>query len=331
MKRGAIFQSACTAIAMAFAVPTMAQSTPSQSESSASTHSAQWPGLGSGSTPQEVQQSLEQGPQLDRNLSALELLEQRRRLDAALAAIAPQRAGQVDAYVVSIALDSDPVFAREAREVGKVLERRYNADGRTLVLAGPDEADDGLPRGSIKALLISLASLAERMDPAEDVLVLYSTSHGLPQGLAYHYGDDGYGILSPALLKDTLEELGIEKRLLLISACYSGIFVPELASDDTAIITASASNRTSFGCQPDNDWTFFGDALLNRAMRKPQSLLLAHREATLSIADWESRMRLPASLPQARIGNSAQSWLAAIEARIPQVATAPTGRPSMGE
>lgn len=315
---------------VALAAPTLAQDTSAQSTDDASTHSAGWPGLGSGSTAQEVQQSLEQGPQLDRNLSALDLIEQRRRLDEALARLAPQRAGRVDAYVVSIALDSDPVFAREAREVAQVLERRYNAQSRTLVLAGPDGQDD-LPRGSIRSLLISLARIAQKMDADEDVLVLYSTSHGLPQGLAYHYEDDGYGVLSPKLLADTFAELGIEKRLLLISACYSGVFVPALASDDTAIITASADNRTSFGCQPDNDWTFFGDALINRAMRKPLPLLMAHAEATRSIADWESRMRLPASLPQARIGNAAMNWLNAIEASIPQIATAPTGRPSIGD
>ena len=39
------------------------------------------------------------------------------------------------------------------------------------------------------------------MDNREDVLVLYTTSHGMDLGLAYHYGDTGYGILSPARLK----------------------------------------------------------------------------------------------------------------------------------
>ena len=46
--------------------------------------------------------------------------------------------GTVDAYVVSIALDSDPVFGREARVAGDVLQRRYGAQGRTIVLAGSD-------------------------------------------------------------------------------------------------------------------------------------------------------------------------------------------------
>jgi len=32
--------------------------------------------------------------------------------------------------------------------------------------------------------------------------------------------------------------------VLILSACYSGVFVPVLASPDTAILTAAASTRT---------------------------------------------------------------------------------------
>ena len=84
----------------------------------------------------------------------------------------------------SIALDSDPVFGREAREAGKVLSRRYDAAGRTLVLAGSDgRGAERAAEGSLHALSLALARIAELMDPDEDVLVLYTTSHGAPFGL----------------------------------------------------------------------------------------------------------------------------------------------------
>jgi hypothetical protein len=294
-------------------------------------HVSSYPDMGTGESRAERRKSYELGPQLTRGVPAKELLEQRRRLDEALARIKPQRRGTVDAYVVTIALDSDPVFAREAREAGKVLSRRYDGEGRTLTLAGPDGVRDDLPQGSIDALLIALARIAEIMDPEEDVLVLYSTSHGLELGLAYHYGDTGYGVLSPARLKSVLEELGIKRRVLLLSACYSGVFIGPLASADTAILTASAANRTSFGCQADNDWTFFGDALINNALRSPQSLKDASLQASLLVAEWEASKRLLASLPQTRIGKGVEAWLPALEARMPQTATKPVGRPAVGE
>jgi hypothetical protein len=269
------------------------------------------------------------GPELQRGISPKELLRERRRLDTALGKLEAQTPGQIDAYVVSIALDSDPVFAREAREAGKVLSRRYNAQSRTIVLAGPDGRSGGLPKGSINALMITLAHIAETMDRDEDVLVLYSTSHGVQQGLAYHYGDTGFGILSPHRFRDSLAQLAIKRRVLIISACYSGVFVPFLATADSAILTASRADRTSFGCRAENDWTYFGDALINGALRKPQGLSEASAEARADIAGWEKRGGLPNSFPQTKIGTSAEQWLAQLEARIPGKITKRVGRPAV--
>ena len=235
-------------------------------------HTQSWPILGTGNTQGERVRTLSMGPEMQRGISPKEILREQRRLDAALSKLSAQRPGTIDAYVVTIALDSDPVFAREAREAAKVLARRYNAEERTIVLAGPDGRSAGLPKGSIRALMVTLASIAEKMDGEEDVLVLYTTSHGLQQGLAYHYGDTGYGILSPHRMRDTLRDLGIKRRILILSACYSGVFVPFLATPDSAVLTAARADRTSFGCVAENDWTFFGDALINNALRKPQGL-----------------------------------------------------------
>ncbi len=292
-------------------------------------HFAPWPDLGTGRTEGQSQASLNLGPELERGRSAREMLAERRRLDAALAALQPQRRGTVDAYVVAIALDSDPVFGREAREAGKVLARRYDAEGRTITLAGPDGRTAGLPKGSLTSLTLVLARIAELMDPAEDVLVLYSTSHGAQFGLAYHDGDSGYGILAPSRLGSVLGELGIRRRIVLLSACYSGVFVPFLRSPDTAIVTAASAERTSFGCQAENDWTFFGDALVNHALRKPQSLAAATAEASQAIAGWETSFGLDPSQPQVAIGAGAAQWLPALEARAPRTATAPVGAPAI--
>lgn len=293
-------------------------------------HTAPWPDLRTGQSEGMRDASYVLGPELQRGQSARALLAERRRLDAALAEIRPGRPGQVDAFVIAVALDSDPVFAREAREAGNVLTRRYNAQGRSITLAGPDGRQGGLPKGSLTALTLALAQVAEVMDAEEDVLVLYTTSHGAPVGLAYHDGDTGYGILSPARLGIVLSELGIRRRVVLVSACYSGVFVPALASADSAIITAAAKDRTSFGCAADNDWTYFGDALINHALRRNQPLANAAREAQGAIAGWEAAGKLEPSLPQVSIGAGVHAWLAPLEARMPRGETRPVGRPAIG-
>ncbi len=292
-------------------------------------HVLPWPQLGSGDTPAMISASLAIGAELNRGGSARELLAERRALDAALGALAPQRAGTVDAYVVAIALDSDPVFGREAREAGRVLARRYGAEGRTVTLAAADGRGAALPRGSPTSLILALARVAELMDPAEDVLVLYTTSHGSPEGLAYHYGDSGYGLVTPLRLRAVLGELRIQRRIVLLSACFSGVFVPYLAGPDTALVTAAAAGRTSFGCRADNDWTFFGDALVNNALRKPQELAQAVDEARAAIAGWERSLSLEPSQPQAVIGEGVVRWLPALEADLPRAASAPVGVPAI--
>jgi hypothetical protein len=277
----------------------------------------------------EVAAYAELGIQIERDRPARDTLAEHRRLSAALGALQPQRRGVVDAYVVAVALDSDPVFGREAREAGRVLARRYDAAERTIVLAGTEgAAPSALPMGSPSSLSAALARVAELMDAREDVLVLYLTSHGAPVGIVYNDGDQGYGAIAPARLWRLLGEVGITNRLLLVSACYSGTFVPMLMSGGTAILTASAADRTSFGCRADNDWTYFGDALINRALRKPQPLARAAAEARASVAGWERRDKLEPSDPQVSIGRGAERWLAALERRLPP-ATQPIGRPAV--
>jgi hypothetical protein len=268
--------------------------------------------------------------QLERDRAPGWSLAEHRRLERLLASVQPQRKGVVDAYVVSIALDSDPVFAREAREAGRVLSRRYDALGRTIVLAGPaGSGQSELPRGSPDNIAAVFARVAEVMDSREDVLVVYTSSHGAPFGIVYSDGDSGYGAVSPSWLWTTLGELHISNRLLILSACFSGVFVPMLSSDTTAIITAASSDRTSFGCVSENDWTFFGDAMINHALRKSQSLASAFDEARTMVGGWESQGRLIPSNPQIEIGANVQSWLGPLERRMPPAPTQPVGRPAV--
>src|SRR5688500_2383415 len=50
------------------------------------------------------------GTQIERDRSPADELAEHRKLDRALAALARQRPGTVDAYVLAVALDSDPFF-----------------------------------------------------------------------------------------------------------------------------------------------------------------------------------------------------------------------------
>lgn len=254
--------------------------------------------------------------------------EDERRLHDALAKLQPQRSGTVDAYVIVAALDADPVFGREAREAGRVLGRRFDAAGRTLVLANDEGSDKTDAAATPEGLARALASVASVMNRDEDVLVLYTTSHGSPYaGLNFRDPARGAAVIAPAQLAAMLDRPGFKNRLIILQACFSGQFVPVLEAPRTVVATASSSMKSSFGCSAGNDWTFFGYALINQAMRQPDTFVRQFRRAFVTILGWEQRSGFESSSPQISIGNGTAGWLAALDAREPKTASAPVGRP----
>jgi hypothetical protein len=277
----------------------------------------------------QQRQAAERGYHSQFALPPREALRQTRLLSGSLAAVEAQRPGTVDAYVLSVGMDSDPVFGREAAEAGRVLTRRYGAEGRTITLANGTGAGDTVPAASPTALAAAFARIGEVMDPAEDVLVFYVTTHGhWITGLAWKDGQRGLGNIGPVQLASMLEDAGIRNRLLIISACFSGVFVPVLQSPTSVIYTAASSDRTSFGCAAENDWTFFGDAFVNRELRKPLALDAAFTAAKAEIETWERDLSVPQSQPQSSTGAQTSRWLSVLESRRPNTATDPVGRPA---
>jgi hypothetical protein len=169
------------------------------------------------------------------------------------------------------------------------------------------------------------------MNLGEDVLVLYTTSHGSP-GAGLNFKDPAYGVgvIAPNQLAAMLDHAGFKNRLIILQACFSGQFVPVLKGPSTIIATAAADDRTSFGCQAGNDWTYFGDALINHAFRQPLPLDVQFRRAWALIAAAESRDNLTPSNPQFNIGAATSKWLNALDQREPAATVPPVGQTVLG-
>ena len=104
------------------------------------------------------------------------------------------------------------------------------------------------------------------MDRDRDILVLILSSHGSRAGVAVTSWGFYEDTLSPAALRDLLAQAGIRRRVLIVSACYSGVFAEQLADADTLVITAADSRHTSFGCGALDEWTYFGQAFFAEAL-----------------------------------------------------------------
>jgi hypothetical protein len=117
--------------------------------------------------------------------------------------------------------------------------------------------------------------------------------------------------ISSRSLADALARSGIKRRVIILSACYAGSWIPALANDDTIVITAARKDRTSFGCDDTRNVTNFGEAFLNGPLAHGASLREAFNYSRKTVAGWETRDHLTPSEPQAYVGRNMQAiWLA---------------------
>jgi hypothetical protein len=250
-------------------------------------------------------------------------VRQKRLLDAALGGLQPERPGTHDVYVMTAGLWSDHVFENEAAGAGDILTKRYNADGRTLVLAtNYAAAGRGFPAATPEHLIAAFGKIGETMNKDEDLFVLFMTSHGGPNsGIALRDRERMDYTMTPLNLRSALDKAGIKKRVLILAACYSGQFVPAFRDDpNTIVLTAASRDRPSFGCQPERDWTYFGDAFFNRALRAGGGLVPAFQRARKQIAQWEAADGSDPSDPQLYVGAEAAKVLGEVEQGFPPAA-----------
>jgi hypothetical protein len=236
-------------------------------------------------------------------------------LDRDIAALAPQRPGHPDLFVVGLAGDgSEQVFRNEVLYLRDLAARRMDADGRVLLLANhPDQPPQRpLPRASLDNLRTALAGVGAAMDRDEDLLLVYLTTHGTEDHeLLLRRPGAGDDLLDAGQIRRALDEAGIRHRVIAISACFSGGLIRDLKDPDTLVLTASREDRTSFGCGNDSVATFFGRAWLVDGLNASVDFSEAFQQARLEIARREQAEELRPSRPQMARGERIESRLAA--------------------
>ncbi len=234
-------------------------------------------------------------------------------LQAAIERLTPQTPGKTDVYAIGLAgwLDQD-VFIKELDGAFAAMGRVLPLQDHTIRLSNYPETLASLPIASRENFAAAIHAVAQVMDKQEDILLLLMTSHGATSGLALQLPGGGHTLLSPDEVAAILRSEGVKNRIVIVSACYGGVFVKPLADDDTIVLTAADERHTSFGCAPGRDWTYFGDALFNRALQPGVDLKYAFAHARLVIAGWESMEGLTPSNPQGHFGPALVDKLAPV-------------------
>ncbi|RON58198.1 C13 family peptidase [Pseudomonas frederiksbergensis] len=227
----------------------------------------------------------------------LGLLAQGRLLDEALANV-PASTSAVELYTLTLGGDGkQSVFLRESDYVANMLASRFGAYGQIRLVNHREHLADR-PMATRENLRRAVQTLAERSGP-EDLLFIYLTSHGTSEHelvldqprmeLADLPADELAAVLAPLKNRD---------KIIVISSCYSGGFIPALKDERTLIMTASRADRVSFGCSEEANFTYFGDALFAQALNQTDDLEQAFKLAKATVAERELADNFEASEPQ---------------------------------
>ena len=193
---------------------------------------------------------------------------QRRTLIASIARMPHGTATRGDVYFVGFAgFGEQQVFRKEAELASRVLGARFATDSRSVLLVNDIHDRRTYPLATFDNLRTAVNEIGRRMHRDRDALVLMLTSHGNDEdGIAITNGKMPEDALSPEDVRKILDESHIRWRIIIVSACYSGIFIPVLKDDSTLVMTAADSRHSSFGCDDTRDLTYFGEALLQDAL-----------------------------------------------------------------
>jgi hypothetical protein len=244
-----------------------------------------------------------------RAMDAEELMYQQPKiLASALQTLKPQRDHTSDLFFVGFAgYATQDVFSKEVVFAKNLLDTRFDTKNHSINLINHLSTRKTLPLANATNLAITLKQIGSLMNKEEDVLLMYLTSHGSKEHkLSVSFWPLQLNDISPEKLRTMLDDAGIKWRVIIISACYSGGFIKALENNETLIATASASDKTSFGCGAESQFTYFGEALFKDQLSHEYSLVTALQQVRTDIDNREKREKIEASLPQLSIGKSIQ-------------------------
>ena len=248
-------------------------------------------------------------------------------LEFRLAELEPERPGVEDLYFVGVAPYAlQDTFVRELGVVKRLMDARFDTAGRSLVLVNHPETLQEQPIATATNLRAAIERIAAGINTEEDVLFLFLTSHGTDaHELAFELPPLQLQQLTPTALARMLNDSGIKWKIVVISACFSGGYIEPLRDEYTLIVTASDDGHESFGCEYDSDFTWFGKAYFDQALRSTLSFTEAYARARVAIAEREKSRGLAPSNPQMVVGAAMKDKIESIARRLEAQGVVPPG------
>ncbi|MGZ6027604.1 MAG: C13 family peptidase [Caulobacteraceae bacterium] len=143
------------------------------------------------------------------------------------------------------------------------------------------------------------SQLGQLASTARGGCLVYFTSHGSPAGVVI-----GDRLLSPAGLSEIVDEAcGERPTVVIVSACFSGVFVPPLSRPDRMVLTAARPDRSSFGCGEADRYPYFDACMLETLPRASNFAVLGKQVQDCVAAKEKATGMAPPSEPQLFLGS----------------------------
>jgi len=188
-------------------------------------------------------------------------------------------------------------FDNARRDVASALERRGFSVANVAQFSLHPELypADHAARTDLRPVATRLRELALR---APDGCLVYFTSHGSPDGVIVDNR-----IVPPELMAAVIEgACGKRPTAVILSACFSGVFVPALAAPNRFVFTAARRDRSSFGCSENDRYPFFDGCIIEDLPQARDFIDLADQVKRCVAAREDSEGMRPRSQPQLFVG-----------------------------
>jgi len=162
---------------------------------------------------------------------------------------------------------------------------------------------DRYPQQALRMAAIPMIrdGLLETASKAKGGCLVYYSSHGIPGGLILTTEQQGY--ITPSTLRQMIDTACPGRpSIVVLSACFSGGFIPGLERNDRMIFTAARPDRTSFGCGESDKYPYFDTCFLEQAPGAHDFVNLAQRTTACIAAKEMATGATPPSEPQLWIG-----------------------------
>ena len=239
-------------------------------------------------------------------------------MDRASEWLESHRAGVSDLYFVGFGADArEPVFLNEMKSVAQLFDERFDATGRSMVLLNNRQTVRQVPLANAHNLGRALTEVGKRIDANEDIVFLYvSAPNQVNAEIKPKFDPLDFVPIHAADIRHMMDDAEIQWRIVVLSTCVGGDFLKRVRTDRSLVIVAASKDSEGHGCAGDADYTYFGKAFFDVALKRGFSFTQAFEIARKALLEREQSEGRQLSRPEMYVGAAIAEKLDALSARL---------------